>query len=82
MLVTRECWNDVGPFIEDLPQEGSSFLFTYKATKKQHNPQVIKNKFLHHWQTFSLHFSDWERILDRATVTMGKYINMINSEYD
>lgn len=77
MLLSRECYRDVGPFIEELPQEGSSFVFSFSATHKGYNPQVIKNECIHHWQTFALDISDWERITDHAMVTLPRYIREI-----
>lgn len=77
MLVSKECYKDVGAFVEELPQEGSAFLFSFAATHKGHNPQVIKNECVHHWQTFALDISSWEKITDDAMVILPKFIREI-----
>lgn len=79
MLVSRECYDDIGNFIEELPQEGSAFIFSFAATHKGYNPQVIKNECVHHWRTFALDFSDWEQITDNATAALPKFVRDIQT---
>lgn len=74
MLITRDCYKECGPFVEELPQEGSSFLFSLTAAKKGFNPQATKNNCVHHWKTFALDLSDWERIVGHARVVMPKFV--------
>ena len=84
MLVSRECWNDCGGcFNEDLPQEGSSFLFTYLANRKGHAPQCIDQKTTpcaHHYGIFALDFNEFERISEKAQTTLPRLIAEIQGE--
>lgn len=77
MLVTRECWQDCGPFVEDLPQEGAPFIFTYKANKSGYNPQSIDQQRMacvHHYRIFAMDFSEFERMAERSNVVMSQLI--------
>ena len=53
MLVTRDCYNDCGPFCEDLPVIGAPFLFTIATQYADYKPQIIKNSIVHHYANFS-----------------------------
>jgi len=78
MLVTRECWNDCGPFAEELPQEGSPFLFNVAATRAGYNPLTIDQRrtpCVHHWGVFSLNYNEYERLADEAQRIMPKLYN-------
>lgn len=84
MLVTRECWEDVGPFREELPQEGASFLFTFKANRRGYNPQSIDQAktmpCIHHYRIFALDINEYERISEKAEITMMQLIQEIQKE--
>lgn len=69
-LVTKECWNVVGPFDERLPQVGSPFIFTVEAQTKGFKPQVMKNIIAHHYRIFSLDINEYERLIEKAMVTI------------
>jgi GT2 family glycosyltransferase len=74
MLVTRDCWEEAGPFDERLPIVGSSFVFTLSAQSKGYKPQVMKNIIAHHYKIFSFDINDYERIVERAMVTIPQII--------
>ena len=69
-LVTRECWDKVGPFEERLPQVGAPFIFTVDAQSKGFKPQVMKNIIAHHYRIFSLDINEYERLIEKAMVTI------------
>lgn len=80
MLVSRECWEDTGPFNEELPQEGAPFLFTLNANRKGHSPQCIDQKqtlCVHHYRIFALDYSEYERISEKARMVLPKLIGEI-----
>lgn len=66
MLVTRECMKECGPWPEDLPQVGGSFILTMQAQNKGFKPQIIKNPVVHHYHIFSLDYSEYERFTESA----------------
>jgi len=77
MLVSRECWNDVGPFPEELKQEGAPFYFTFKASRMGYNPQAIDQKHtpcVHHYRIFALDYSEFERFCETARMTLPNLI--------
>ena len=74
MMVTRECWNDCGPFNNDLPQIGSSFLFTLKAQQNSFRPQVMRNPVCHHYRIFSLDINEYERLTEQAMITIPRLL--------
>ena len=48
LLMTRETWDDIGPWPEELPQVGNAFIMTMRAQNKGHKPQIMKNQILVH----------------------------------
>jgi len=68
MLVTRKCWEDVGPWDQRLPQVGSPFIFTVKAQNKNYKPQIMRNSIAHHYKIFALDINEYERIVEQAMV--------------
>ncbi len=77
MLVTRECWRECGPFVEDLPQIGAPFLFNLSASSKGYLPQIIdnkENKFVWHYQIAAIDMSDMERIQEEAQAKLPKFL--------
>lgn len=77
MLVTRECWKDCGPFAEELPQLGSSFIFTLTANAKGYGPQVIQNPCIHHWGVMAMNMNEYERLAEQAQAVMPKLVRQI-----
>jgi len=74
MMVTRECWDEVGPFPEELPQIGPSFVFTIRAQHAGHRPQVMRNPIAHHYRIFSLDINEYEKLTEQAMVTIPKLL--------
>lgn len=74
MMVTRDCWKDIGPFDERLPQIGAPFIFTIQAQNKGHKPQIMRNPVAHHYRIFSLDVSEYERLIEQAMVTIPQVL--------
>lgn len=53
VLITRECWEDCGPWNEELPIIGNAFVFTWRAKAKGYNPQAMTNPIVHHYKAFA-----------------------------
>jgi hypothetical protein len=67
LLTTRECWNDIGPFNEALPQVGSPFIYTVLAIKNKHNPrQAQASGYVHHFNIFNIDINEYGRFLEHA----------------
>ena len=79
LLVTREAWNDIGPWPEQLPQVGHTFIMTMRAQNRGHKPQIMKNQIVHHYRIFSLDISDYERMTEQAMTTLPKLMTDVQS---
>ncbi len=53
VLITKECWEDCGPWPEQLPIIGHAFVLTWKVQSKGYKPQTITNLIVHHYSVFS-----------------------------
>lgn len=83
MLVSRECWDDAGPFNEELAQEGAPFLFTYQANRKGHSPQCIDQQqtpCVHHYRIFAMDFNEYERFGEKAQMVLPRLIAEIQKD--
>lgn len=78
-LITRDCWNDCGPWNESLPQVGMSFYMTLKTQSKGYNPQVMRNPICHHYQIFSLDINEYEKFTEEAVATLPKLLTEIQA---
>ena len=74
MLISRRCWNDIGPWPEDLPLVGMAFIMTFRAQMKGHKPQATGNRIVHHYKQFSLDPSEYEKLSEQA---MGKVAQLM-----
>lgn len=79
LLMTRETWDDIGPWPEELPQVGNAFIMTMRAQNKGHKPQIMKNQIVHHYRIFSLDISDFERMTEQAMSVLPKLLNDVQS---
>jgi GT2 family glycosyltransferase len=70
LLMTKDCWNDIGPFPPEVPQIGPSFIMTVRAQNKGWRPQMMRNPICHHYKIFSLDVSEYERLTEQAMVTI------------
>jgi GT2 family glycosyltransferase len=79
LLMTRDCWKDIGPFPETLPQIGTSFIMTMKAQQKGYKPQVMRNPICHHYRIFSLEINEYERLTEQAMVNIPKLMRELQT---
>ncbi len=75
MLVSRECWQDIGPWPEELPLVGMAFIMTLRAQRKGHSPQAVNNNIVHHYRAFSMDPSAYERMCEQAMGMVGKLMH-------
>ncbi len=72
MLMTRQCYEDCGPWPEELPFVGMSFIMTLRAARRGHKPQATGNNIVHHYKAFSMDPSEYERMSEAAMGVVGK----------
>jgi glycosyltransferase involved in cell wall biosynthesis len=81
VLTTRECWKDAGPFeAEKLPQIGSPFIYSVRATRKGYRPQVMKNSLVHHYRIFGIDINEHERFTENAMVRIPQILRQIQGQ--
>lgn len=82
MLIKRDCWKDCGPFKEDLPQDGATFIFNIIAHRKGYNPQAVNESdsrnYVHHFRSFAMDISEYERMNQKLKSTIGKVLASID----
>jgi GT2 family glycosyltransferase len=79
MLVSRRCWNDCGPWPEELPLVGMSFILTLRAQMKGHKPQATGNQIAHHYKAFSMDPSEYEKLSEKAMATLPKLMQQVQA---
>ena len=79
LMITRECFADIGPWPIELPMIGHAFLMTLRAQFKGWKPQVMKNTITHHYKHFSVNINEWDRLVEQATVTLPKMVQEAQS---
>lgn len=72
LLLSRQCWDDIGPWPEELPLVGMSFIMTLRAQMAGHKPQTSGNDIVHHYRQFSLDPSEYEKIAEEAMGTVAR----------
>lgn len=79
MLLTRECYETCGPFCEDMPVVGASFLYTLQAQYADFKPQVVKNALVHHYAAFSVDVNSFENYSSVAMSSLPMHIRNMQS---
>lgn len=80
VMLTRECWEDIGPWPTKLPQVGGAFIMTLRAQHKGHKPQIMKNNVAHHYRIFSLNINEYERFAEQASTMIPQLMRESQSE--
>lgn len=75
MLMTRECWNDIGPWPEELPMVGHSFIMTLRAQMRGHKPQTNGNQLVHHYKAFVMDPSEYEKLSEKAMAAVPRLMH-------
>lgn len=79
MLMTRECWNDIGPWPEELPMVGHSFIMTLRAQTRGHKPQTTGNNLVHHYKAFVMDPSEYEKLSEKAMAAVPRLMHQIQN---
>jgi GT2 family glycosyltransferase len=72
MLISRQCWEDIGPWPEELPLVGMAFIMTLRAQLRGHKPQTSGNQIVHHYRQLCIDASEYERMAEKAMGTVAK----------
>lgn len=77
LLITRDCWNDAGPWNENLPLVGAAFILSIIAQKKGYNPIAIANSLIHHYKAPVISPNLYSSMAQDAMGVIGKLIPTI-----
>jgi len=80
-LMTKECWDDCGPWPEELPIVGHSFILSMKTQIKGYKPQCMKNPVLHHYKAFSMDPTVYESMSEDAMVIIPKLMREVQGGF-
>jgi len=80
ILMTRDCWDDIGPWPEELPQIGTSFIMTMKSQSRGFKPQIMKTPVVHHYKIFSLGINEYEKLQEEAVTILPKLVSQVQSK--
>jgi hypothetical protein len=78
-MMSKECYDDLGGWPEELPQIGPSFVLTLKANSRGFKPQIMQTPILHHYKIFSLSISDYEKLQEDAVAVLPKLVSQAQS---
>lgn len=76
VLITRQCWNDCGPWPEELPLVGMAYIMTVRAQYKGHKPQSLNNALVHHFGAFVMDPSEYEQYTEKAYSMVPKLMRL------
>lgn len=79
MLITRDCWNDCGPWPEELPLIGNAFILTLAAQIKGYKPTAMTNNLVHHYRAAAFDPNDYEKISESAMTTVAKLMQKLQA---
>lgn len=80
LLLSRECWEDVGPWPEAVPLVGASFIFTVKAQTGGFKPQIMKNPICHHYKIFSVDINEYEKLTEQAMASIPRLLREVQTQ--
>jgi len=79
LLVTRQCFEKIHGFPEQLPLVGNAFIATLKAQQEGFRPQVMKNNLVHHYKNFSVDVNTFEKLSEEAMALLPKIVSQTQS---
>lgn len=71
MLMTRDCFNDIGPWPEELPLVGHAFIMTVRALHRGYKPVAAPN-LVHHYRAISFDANKYEQMAGDAMAIVPK----------
>lgn len=79
LLMTRECWEDCGPWSEELPLIGNAFAMTLKAQKLGYKPTAINNNIVHHYRAIAVAPNVWGKLNQEASRILPRVMQQIQN---
>jgi len=79
LLVTRECFEKIHGFPEQLPLVGNAFIATLRAQQEGFKPQVMKNNIIHHYKIFNIDVNTFEKLSEEAMGLLPKIVSQTQS---
>lgn len=80
VMLSRECFEAIGPWPEELPMVGHAFMLTIKAVQNGFKPQGIMTQIAHHWKAFSVNINEYEVMVDEAMAKIPKMVRTVQTQ--
>lgn len=73
LMITRDCWNDCGPWPEELPLIGNAFILSLRAQMRGYKPSALNpGQLVHHYRAISFDPNEFDRMNEKARTTIPK----------
>jgi glycosyltransferase involved in cell wall biosynthesis len=79
LLLTRQCFEKIHGFPEQLPLVGNAFIATLRAQQELFKPQVMKNNIAHHYKVFGIDVNTFEKLSEEAMALLPKIVSQSQS---
>jgi len=79
VLLSRQCFEKIHGFPEQLPLVGNAFIATLKAQQEGFKPQVMKNNIIHHYKNFAIDVNTFEKLSEEAMALLPKIVSQTQS---
>lgn len=82
MMLTRECWDSIGPWPEKLPFIGHAFVLNQKARIKGYKPQYIREgyRIIHHYANASIGYDEYLKFASEAQLEISKILTDVQTK--
>jgi len=78
-LMTKECFDAIGPWPDELPLVGHAFIMSMRASMSGYKPQCMKNPVLHHYRSFNINVNEYEALSESAMTIIPKLMREAQS---
>lgn len=79
VLISREGYNKIAPWPNNLPLLGHAFVMTVKAQLAGLRPQVMQNNVAHHCAIFGVDVNDYEELKEKAYKVLPKVYQQVHA---
>ena len=79
MIVSRDGYNKIAPWPNNLPLIGHAFVMTIKAQLAGLKPQVMQNNVAHHYSIFGIDVCDYEELTEKAYKLLPKVYQQVHA---
>jgi GT2 family glycosyltransferase len=76
VMLTRDCWNDCGPWPEELPLIGNAFIMSVRAQMRGYKPSALNpGQLVHHYKAMSFNMNEFERMNEKSKTIIPRLMD-------